>query len=329
MTPVKIGTRGSQLALWQARAVAARLAEAGGPAAEIVVIKTSGDRLSEANLSEVGGKGLFVKEIEEALLEGRIDLAVHSAKDMPAVLPEGLRIGAVLPREWPHDALVLPSDHPLAQMPGLDARPTGDALRARFVEVREALGPGPVFGTSSIRRAAQLAAAIPGARFEPVRGNLDTRLRRIDERRFDATLLAAAGLRRLGFASRISALLPLTTCVPAPGQGIVAVEVRGGDDGVRAWLAPIGDRHAHEALEAERALVAALEAGCQAPLGAVALPDAASGQLTLHAVVAAPDGSRLLRAMSRGPRTSAAALGRKVADDLLASGAAELLAWGR
>jgi hydroxymethylbilane synthase len=317
MTPLRLGTRGSQLALWQARTVAARIEEAGGPRCQVVTIKTSGDRLSEANLSAVGGKRLFVKEIEEALLEGRVDLAVHSSKDMPAVLPDGLMIGAVLPREDPHDVVVLPA----AAAGG--GRPPLASPREAFAAVLERLAGAPSIGTGSVRRAAQLTRAWPQARFAPIRGNLDTRLRKLDEGQFDAIVLAAAGMKRLGFGHRISAPVPLGVCVPAPGQGIVAVEVRRGDAAVLSHVLRINDRPALRALEAERALVEALGGGCQAPIGAVAIPD--GDALTLQAAVISLDGSRLLRGLASDEVEQASALGRRVAEDLLARGAAEIL----
>jgi hydroxymethylbilane synthase len=214
MTTLRIGTRGSPLALWQAHTVAALL-EGAGTNTEILRIKTAGDRLQEAPLSEVGGKRLFVKEIEDALLHDDIDLAVHSAKDMSAVLPDGLTIAAVLPREDPRDAFILP-----------DGTPAGD-----IDSVLSHLGGAPTIGTSSIRRSAQLAALLPRATFAPVRGNVDTRLRKLDSGSLDAIVLACAGMVRLGFEARISAAIPLARCIPAPGQGIVAVEVRAGDSG--------------------------------------------------------------------------------------------------
>ena len=216
---LRLGTRGSPLALWQANAVATRIAAAGGPPCRIVIIKTAGDRLQDAPLSAIGGKRLFVKEIEDALLRKDIDLAVHSSKDMPAVLPDGLTIAGVLPREDPLDAIVLP-----ALASGVGPRPsTVDDLVAL-------LGQSPSFGTGSVRRIAQLTRLFPDARFAPIRGNLDTRLRKLDEGAHDAIVLAAAGLRRLGFASRIAMTVPAAACVPAPGQGIVAIEIREGDE---------------------------------------------------------------------------------------------------
>ena len=241
------------------------------------MIRTSGDQLQNAPLSDVGGKRLFVKEIEDALLRGEIDLAVHSSKDMPAILPEGLTIAAVLPREDPLDAIVLPVRAAEAvrlkadttyQRTGDDR--TGSATASDVVSgfsrtlddlVRE-LGQSPAIGTGSVRRIAQLTRLFPGARFTPIRGNLDTRLRKLDEGEHDALVLAAAGLRRLGFASRISIALPADACIPAPGQGIVAVEIREGDDPVRSVIEQINDAAAGAALTAERALVEALGGGC-------------------------------------------------------------------
>jgi len=309
-----LGTRGSQLALWQANTVAARIAAAGGPPCRVVVIKTSGDRLQEAPLSEVGGKRLFVKEIEDALLRGDVDLAVHSSKDMPAVLPAGLTIAAVLPREDPLDAVVLPASHQPSVM-------TIDSLVAR-------LGQSPSIATGSVRRIAQLTRLFPGARFTPIRGNLDTRLRKLDEGAHDALVLAAAGLRRLGFASRISFALPAAACVPAPGQGIVAVEIRADDARTRDAVARIDDPTAAAALVAERALVEALGGGCQTPIGALATP-VDSGEMELIAAVVALDGSKAVRASGRGSRRDAAALGARIAAQLVADGADEILAEAR
>jgi len=312
---LRIGTRGSQLALWQANTVKRRIEEAGGPACRIVVIKTSGDRLQEAPLSEVGGKRLFVKEIEDALLRNEVDLAVHSSKDMPAVLPEGLTIAAVLPREDPLDAVVLPVGSIRLRPPSI----------ASIDDLVAALGRSPSIGTGSVRRIAQLTRLFPGARFTPIRGNLDTRLRKLDEGAHDALVLAAAGLRRLGFASRISLALPAAACVPAPGQGIVAIEVRDGDDDTRRAVVHIDDRAAGAALKAERAVVKALGGGCQTPIGALATPEDGD-TLQLVAVVVALDGSRAVRGHARGPRERAAALGASVGAQLLADGAGDILA---
>ena len=306
MRPRRIGTRGSALALWQANAVAARLQERGTPT-DVVVIKTGGDRLQEAPLSEAGGKRLFVKELEDALLSGDIDLAVHSAKDMSAALPDGLTIAAALPREDPRDALVL----------------TRDTRVVNFEAALAHIGEMPSIATGSIRRIAQLSAILPQARFLPIRGNVDTRLRKLDAGEYEALVLAAAGLRRLGFDTRISAAIPVEVCIPAPGQGIVAVEIRDGDGETRNMVTPIGDAEAATSLAAERAVVTALGGGCQLPLGAVAVHDRDS--LSVHAVVAWPDGHDVIRRTVSGLTGQAAALGRQVAEDLVTAGATEIL----
>ena len=310
METLRLGTRGSQLALYQAHATKRLLEERAGVTCEIVVIKTTGDRLSEAKLSAIGGKRLFVKEIEDALLEGTIDLAVHSSKDMPAVLPDGLDIGAVLAREDARDAVVLPAA-PREPLTSLEA-------------VVSELGQTPRIGTSSVRRTAQLSRLFPNARFQPVRGNLDTRLRKVDSGDFDALVLAAAGLRRLGHDNRISAALPVSACVPAPGQGIIAIEMRNNDNRVRSLLACIDDRQAAAALAAERAVVRRLGGGCQMPIGAYAAPE--DGTLVLTGVVISLDGARAVRAEATGSVESAERLGATLAERLLEQGAGEILA---
>jgi hydroxymethylbilane synthase len=345
---LRLGTRGSQLALWQARTVAANIADAGGPACRIVIIKTGGDRLQERPLSEIGGKGLFVKELEDALLGGAIDLAVHSSKDMSAVLPDGLTIAGVLPRENPLDAIVLPvrlkadtTDVSNASgsrdvdgvrlPPPFDRAQGGRKVLERpdhtwsLNELVAVLGPSATIGTGSVRRIAQLIRVFPGARFEGIRGNLDTRLRKLDEGAHDALVLATAGLSRLGFASRISLSIPAEACVPAPGQGIVAIEARAGDARVNDAVARISDAAAAAALTAERTLVETLGGGCQTPVGALA--SVVDGdQLEMVAVVVALDGSRLVRGQARARRIDAAALGARVGARLIADGAGEILA---
>ena len=310
MTTLRLGSRGSQLALFQARLVAQRILDAGGPSSEIIVIKTSGDQLQDRPLSELGGKRLFVKEIEDALMRNEIDIAVHSSKDMPADLPPGLAIAGVLPREDPADALVLPN-----------GRGSGNLFQLDQLEKV----PGTFsIGTGSVRRIAQLTRLFPGARFENIRGNLDTRLRKLDGGDFDALVLAAAGLRRLGFEARISTRMPLEDCIPAPGQGIIAIEARANDQRVWSAVARVNDADAMSALEAERALVMALGGGCQMPIGGVAVMAGAS-DLEMHAVVASLDGSRTIRYKKVGPRHDAAGLGRQVAEHLLRSGAEDIL----
>lgn len=311
MKPLRIGTRGSPLALWQARAVAAAVASSGGPPCEVVTIKTTGDLLSGAVLSEVGGKAVFVKEIEQALLSGEIDLAVHSAKDLPAELPGGLSVCAVLQRGDPHDALALPDSH---VTPSTDD--TGALVRS--------LGPKPRIGTGSVRRAAQLAVQFPTARFEQIRGNVETRLRKLDAGNYDLLVLAAAGLIRLGLANRISGRLPFDECLPAPGQGIVAIETRMRDRGTAGVLSAVNDVETMAAFEAERALLSTLGGDCHVPIGSVATPD--GRQLTLRGVVASVDGSRILHEQQNGPATDAVQLGRRVGDALIAAGAADIIA---
>jgi hydroxymethylbilane synthase len=305
---LRLGTRGSQLALWQARTASALVEQAGGPPCEIVVIRTSGDKLAEAPLSEVGGKRLFVKEIEDALLRGEVDFAVHSCKDMPAVLPDGLAIGAVLPREDPRDVIVLPA---------------GGTPPTTLDELVAALGVRTRIGTSSVRRIAELLRLFPEATFDPIRGNLDTRLRKLDAGGYDVLVLAAAGMRRLGFATRISYTLPLEACVPAPGQGAIAIELRADDLRTREAIGAIDHPVTARAVEAERALVAALGGGCQTPIGAVALAD--GDELDLRAVVVSLDGRRAVRSGDRAPLSQAAALGARLAHRLVAEGADAIL----
>jgi hydroxymethylbilane synthase len=311
MADVNLGTRGSQLALVQARMVAALIDERTGVPCHQVVIKTSGDRLSEASLSAIGGKRLFVKEIEDALLAGDIDLAVHSSKDMPAVLPEGLAIGAVLPREDPRDAIVLP----------------GTAAPASIEAIAATLGNGPRIGTSSVRRMAQLTRLFPNARFAPIRGNLDTRMRKLDSGDYDALVLAAAGLIRLQHGHRVSASLPIDACVPAPGQGIIAIEIRRDDDRMRQLVATIDDAAAAAALTAERALVERLGGGCQMPIGAYARID--NDTIHIIGVVISLDGARVVRAEARGSMNDASAAGNAAAARLLEDGADAILAEAR
>ncbi len=312
---LRLGTRGSPLALYQARTVARLIEDAGGPHCHIVVIKTSGDRLQEAPLSEIGGKRLFVKEIEDALLREEIDLAVHSSKDMPAVLPDGLAIAGALARADPHDAVVLPQ--PASGVFGMTAVHDLGELVSR-------LGERPTIGTSSVRRTAQLTRLLPDATFSAIRGNLDTRLRKLDAGDYDGIVLAAAGLLRLGLGDRLSFRLPLDVCVPAPGQGIIAIEIRTDDHCARAAVGCVNDQSAAAVLTAERAVVEALGGGCQTPIGAVALPEAGN-RLRLVGLVISLDGRRTARAEQYGLAVDARALGAQVAKDLLASGAGAIL----
>lgn len=308
---LRIGTRGSRLALWQAHAVADRL-RSRGTRAEIVAIRTTGDRSQAGPVPGDNSKRQFVKEIEDALLRGDVDVAVHSAKDLPADLPDGLMLSACLPREDPRDAIVLPHGHGKADWPAVVTRLSGIGAEG-----------SPVVGTGSVRRIAQLKPALPGVAFAPIRGNVDTRLNKLDAGGFDALVLACAGLQRLGFADRISCPIPLEQCVPAPGQGIVATEIRRADDEARAILDALRDEGAESALEAERMLVTVLGGGCHLPLGALAVRSGA--ELALHAVVSSSDGERSLKRIARGSASAPAQIGRDLGKELLEAGARELL----
>lgn len=290
-----IASRGSQLALWQARWVQGRL-EGLGARCRIQIIKTTGDKITDVPLAKVGSKGLFTKEIEEALLAGQADLAVHSMKDLPTELPEGLGIAAVPEREDPRDAL----------------------LGRKFSE----LAPGAKVGTSSLRRAAQLLALQPGLRIEPLRGNLDTRLRKLEEGRYDAIVLAAAGLRRMGWEERIAEILPVEYLCPAVGQGALAIETRTGGE---PWelCSQLEHPPTRIAVAAERALLAGLGGGCQVPIGAYG--EVVDRELRLSAVVCTPDGDRLIRRNLSGRPDDPEGLGRRLARELLDAGADEIL----
>jgi len=290
-----IASRGSQLALWQARWVERQLVEAGR-ACRIEIIKTTGDKITDVPLAQVGTKGLFTKEIEEALLDGRADLAVHSLKDLPTELPAGLVLAAVPVREDSRDALV---GRRLADLPR-----------------------GAKVGTSSLRRSAQLRQNRPDLVIEAVRGNLDTRLRKLDEGRYDAIVLAAAGLKRLGWGDRIAELLPPEVMCPAVGQGALAIETRETGAG-REACAALDNAATHAAVTAERAVLAALGGGCQVPIGAHAT--VTGGRLRIRAVVASPDGAEVVRGESEGPSAEAARIGADLGAELLGRGARRIL----
>ena len=294
---LRIGSRGSQLALWQARRVAARLADLGVET-EIEIIRTTGDKVTDVPLARVGSKGLFTKEIEEALLDGRIDLAVHSLKDLPVELPAGLALAAVPERESPFDAVV------------------GNRL--------DELPAGARVGTSSLRRAAQLRRLRPDLVIEDIRGNLDTRLRKLDEGLYDAILLASAGLIRLGLEARIAERLGADRMCPAVGQGALAVETRAAPDRAFAICARLDNPVARAAVEAERALLAALGGGCQVPLGACA--EWAGARLRLRAVVADPATGEIFATVLEGSPDAPQQLGRDAAQALLAAGARRVIA---
>jgi len=298
--PVRIGTRGSPLALAQARSVAAQLARLGATV-EIVPIRTEGDRLIEARLAAVGGKGLFVREIEQALIAGTVDCAVHSLKDLPAEVPAGLTLAAFPPREDAGDVLVTKTGARLEELPA-----------------------GAVVGTSSPRRRSLVLALRPDLVVEPVRGNVDTRLRKLEGGGFEAVILAAAGLRRLGLTPEHARALDRDVFVPAVGQGIVAVEARAVDDRVCSLLAGLDDAATRVCAVAERAYLGRLGASCNSPMAGHAR--AIDGRLVMRALVASEDGARVLRGEDAAPLGEAEALGRRLADALLARGAASVAA---
>ena len=291
-----IGSRGSQLALWQARWIQARL-EALGAECRLEIIHTTGDKITDVALSKVGTKGLFTKEIEEALLSGSIDLAVHSLKDMPTELPAGLTLAAIPEREDPRDAIV------------------GGRL-ADFAQHAH-------IGTSSLRRAAQLRVVRPDLEIENIRGNLDTRLRKLDAGQYDAIVLASAGLRRLGWENRITELLDPSVMCPAVGQGALAVETR--DDAGEAFELCRRLEHTETriAVTAERAVLASLGGGCQVPIGAHATIQ--NDTVQLRAIIVSPDGTQVIRREASGATAQAAEIGRTLGDQLLAEGGRQIL----
>jgi hydroxymethylbilane synthase len=299
---LRIATRRSRLALWQAGHVKARLeALHTGLAVELLPLSTRGDELLEERLDKVGGKGLFVKELEQAMLEGRAELAVHSMKDVPAALPAGFVLAAILEREDARDAFVSGRYAALAELPR-----------------------GARVGTSSLRRAAQVAARHPGLELVTLRGNVETRLAKLDRGEYDAVLLAAAGLKRLGLAARIRASLPVEDCLPAPGQAALGIECLAAGAEVLGLVAPLAHAATSACVRAERAVSLALGGSCSLPLGAYA--ELAGGGLRLRALVAAPDGKRQVSADCAGPALDPEALGARAAELLRAQGADEILA---
>ncbi|MCG6892735.1 MAG: hydroxymethylbilane synthase [Desulfobacteraceae bacterium] len=298
---VRIGTRGSQLALWQANWVKAAL-ERSDPSlsVELTVIRTRGDKIVDVPLAKVGGKGLFVKEIEDAILQRRVDLAVHSMKDMPAEIPEGLCIGAVPEREDPRDVLVSRKNLPLAQLPE----------RARV-------------GTSSLRRAAQLRLARSDLDILPLRGNLDTRLKKLTSENLDAVVLAAAGIRRMGFQDRVTEYLNEEVMLPAVGQGALCIETRTEDPFIGPLVAALDDAATHTVVAGERAFLQRLEGGCQVPIAGHGSVDNSGFSLT--GLVADVEGTRVVRHRLRGPAETSERIGRQLAETLLSRGADEIL----
>ncbi|SDY22113.1 hydroxymethylbilane synthase [Allochromatium warmingii] len=298
---IRIATRKSPLALWQAEHVTARL-KALYPdlIVEIIGMTTKGDQLLDSPLSKVGGKGLFVKELEQGMLAGEADIAVHSMKDVPVEFPEGLHLAVIMERENPYDAFVSNTYASLAELP-----------------------EGACVGTSSLRRQCQLADRRPDLRIEPLRGNVNTRLAKLDAGEYDAIILAAAGLIRLGFESRIRDCIAPVDSLPAIGQGAIGIECRIDDARVQQLIAPLADRDTTDRVLAERAMNARLNGGCQVPIGGHAVLD--GELLTLKGLVGTTDGSRILRAEASGPRTEAEAIGVRVADALLGQGADAIL----
>jgi hydroxymethylbilane synthase len=292
---IRIGTRGSPLALAQARQVAARLGAAHGLApeqCELVVIKTTGDRITDRPLIEAGGKGLFTKELEEALFAGDIDVAVHSMKDMPAILPQGLVISAILEREDPRDAFV--------------------SVKYRSLD---ALPEGAVIGTSSPRRQAQVLRARPDLRVVGFRGNVETRLRKLEDGVADATFLACAGLNRLGLSQHITAAMPIDVMLPAVAQGAIGIEIRADDDATAQLLAPLNDAATALCVAAERAYLAQLEGSCRTPIAGYAELD--GGTLRLRGEILTPDGAHAHSAARSGSAQEAMLLGEATAAALL------------
>jgi len=298
---IRIATRESRLALWQAEHVATLLCrQHPGLTVELVPMTTKGDQILDTTLAKIGGKGLFIKELEAAMLENRADIAVHSMKDVPAQMPEGFEIIAVLEREDPRDALV----------------------SAHYMKIED-IPADSVVGTSSLRRQAQLQHARPDLRVEPVRGNVETRLGKLDRGHFAAILLAAAGLKRLGLEHRIAGFLPYEVSLPAVGQGAVGVECLAGNARVAALLAPLEDEATRRCVDAERAFAGGLGASCESPVAGFAVIE--GDELFLRGLVATRTGSAVLHGQVRGPATGAAALGAALAAELFDRGAAALL----
>lgn len=301
MNLVRIATRKSALALWQANFVKAEL-EAAHPGlqVELVPMSTQGDKILDTPLAKIGGKGLFVKELETAMLEGRADIAVHSMKDVPVDFPEGLMLHTICRREDPRDAFVSNHYQQLADLP-----------------------QGAVVGTSSLRRQCQIKAMRPDLQIKDLRGNVNTRLAKLDAGEFDAIILASAGLLRLGFAGRIASFLDVGTSLPANGQGAVGIECRSDDVVVQQLLAPLEHKETRICVLAERAMNRKLQGGCQVPIGAFAVLN--QNELWLRGLVGQLDGSEILRSEIKGEATQAEQLGTQLAEQLLALGADRIL----
>lgn len=301
MSLLRIATRRSPLALWQAEHVKARL-EALHPGLEVVLvpIKTQGDIILNTPLSKIGGKGLFVKELEACMLNGEADIAVHSMKDVPMEFPEGLKLGPIMERHAPTDALVSNSYNTLDEIPA-----------------------GKVIGTSSLRRSCQLLASRPDLKVQWLRGNLQTRIGKLDAGEYDAIILATSGMQRMGLGDRIRQEIPAEVSLPACGQGALGIELREGDEQSAALVAALNHAETETCVLAERAMNTRLKGGCQVPIGGYAIQQ--GDELWLRALVGEPEGSRVLRAEARGSAADPVALGTQVAEALLAQGAGEIL----
>ena len=297
MARLRVGSRGSQLALWQANHIS-RLLRERGHQVEIEIIKTTGDKITDVALANVGTKGMFTKEIEEALADGRVDLAVHSLKDLPTSVAPGFEIAAITKRENPRDVF----------------------CSSKYASIDE-LPRGARVGTSSLRRQAQLKALRPDLKIYPLRGNVDTRLRKLEAGEFDAIILAAAGLNRLGKTELVKQIIPAEVMCPAAGQGALGIEIRAGDSAIRQHLIFLDDAAARATTTCERSLLNKLGGGCQVPIGAFA--EARDGRLHLEAIVADPDGSKVIRESRDG--SDPVQLGEAVAEALLHRGGEEIL----
>jgi hydroxymethylbilane synthase len=299
---LRIATRSSPLALWQAEEVSRRLKSLYPELdVQLVTMKTKGDKILDAPLAKVGGKGLFVKELEAGMLAGEADIAVHSMKDVPVEFPEGLELSLIMQREDPRDAFVSNRYENLSEMPD-----------------------GALVGTSSLRRQTQIREGYPELKIDWLRGNVNTRLKKLDDGGFDAIILAAAGLKRLGFEGRIRSCLEPEESLPAIGQGAIGIEARSGDEQVRQLIAPLADVDTTLRVQAERAMNETLNGGCQVPLAGYAVLE--GDQLYLRGLVGEPDGSVVLRSEIRGASSDAVSLGVKLAEDLIRQGAGEILA---
>ncbi|UCG78214.1 MAG: hydroxymethylbilane synthase [Nitrospirota bacterium] len=304
---IVIGTRGSKLALWQAEWIKSELEKThGGIEVSLQIIKTTGDKILDVPLAQVGGKGLFVKEIEEAMLRNEIDIAVHSMKDVPTEFPEGLHLAVITKREDPRDAFITRKEN-------------GSWKIAKFQDLPE----GAVIGTSSLRRSSQLLNLRPDLKIEQLRGNVDTRLRKLDEGMYDAIILATAGVKRLGWADRITEMMSPDVSLPAIGQGAVGIECRVDDSEVYDAIAPLNHHETEVCVRAERAFLRKLEGGCQVPIAAHAVLK--DGKVIIEGLVGDVEGKKIIRGSREGDEKDNRSLGTSLAEELLDRGAKEIL----